>query len=196
MLQIGGNKFYDQKNEIPMKILELKKSGIGIIAEFRGIPTRFPTKYYSHPKPTLVLCPHKARIMNNMEWVLPNPLVGMTVEELRALRHQLKNIAKNLEDLIRPEWSSALDIFDEIHKFREAVDDHSLNQRWFSVHARVDGTVMMVTSPEIHRVSQHIFAYITQTLWLIVMHYNFDRIFCWQSLLVLMPLILNMRQTA
>jgi hypothetical protein len=31
---IGGNKFYDLKNEIPMKILELKTSGIGIIAKF------------------------------------------------------------------------------------------------------------------------------------------------------------------
>ncbi len=33
MFQIGGNKFYDQKTEIPMKNLELKWSGIGIIAE-------------------------------------------------------------------------------------------------------------------------------------------------------------------
>ncbi len=41
MSQIGGNKFYNQKNEILMKILELKRSGIGIIAEFRGIPTEF-----------------------------------------------------------------------------------------------------------------------------------------------------------
>jgi hypothetical protein len=41
MFRIGGNKFYDQKNEIPMKILELKTSRIGIIAEFCRILTTF-----------------------------------------------------------------------------------------------------------------------------------------------------------
>jgi hypothetical protein len=45
MFQIGKNKFYDQKNEIPMKILGVKRSRIGIIAEFRGILTRFPNQW-------------------------------------------------------------------------------------------------------------------------------------------------------
>jgi hypothetical protein len=44
MLQIDRNKFYDRKNEIQMKILEFKRSGIGIIAEFCRIPTRFPNQ--------------------------------------------------------------------------------------------------------------------------------------------------------
>ncbi len=101
-----------------------------------------------------------------------------------------------LEDLIRSEWFSALDITNELHRLREAVDDHSLNQRWFSAHARVDGTVMMVTTPDILLVSQNKFEYTTQTLWLIAMHFNFGRIFCGQLLVALMPLILNMRQTA
>jgi hypothetical protein len=132
--------------------------------------------------------------MNNTEWVPPNPLVDMTVEELDALCCQLRNVAEILEDLIHPEWSSALDmITNELHRLQDAVDDHSLNQRWFSAHARVEGTVMMVTTLEIHRASQNIFACITQSIWHIVMHYNFDRIFCGQSLVVLMPLILNMR---
>jgi hypothetical protein len=39
-----------------------------------------------------------------------------------------------------------------------------LNQIWFSAHARVDGTVMMVTMPEICRVSQMIFENDTPTL--------------------------------
>jgi hypothetical protein len=142
-----------------------------------------------------MLCPHKAQMMNDTEWVLPNPMVDMTVEKLNKLCRQLKNIAHNLADLLLPEWSSALDITNELHRKREAVDEYSLNQRWFSTHARVEGTVMMVTTPEIHRVSQNIFDYITQTLWLIVMHYIFDRIFCRQSLVVLILLILNMMQT-
>jgi hypothetical protein len=42
--RINRNKFYDRKNEIPMKTPELKRSGIRIIAEFRGIPTGFPNQ--------------------------------------------------------------------------------------------------------------------------------------------------------
>ncbi len=44
MFQIGRNTFYDQKSKIPMKIPEFKRFGIGIIAEFCGIPSRFPNK--------------------------------------------------------------------------------------------------------------------------------------------------------
>jgi hypothetical protein len=44
VLRIGGNTFYDRKNKIPMKIPELKRSGIGIIAEFRGTPSGFPNQ--------------------------------------------------------------------------------------------------------------------------------------------------------
>ncbi len=117
------------------------------------------------------------------------------VEEVANLCNQLKNIAQNLTDLILPEWPSALEITNELHRLREAVDEYSLNQIWFSAHARVDGTVMMITTPEICRVSQDIFDNITQTLWMIVMHYIFGRIFCGQSLVVLILLILNMRQT-
>jgi hypothetical protein len=44
VFRIGGNTFYDQKNKILMKILELKRSGIGLIAEFSGIPNGFPNQ--------------------------------------------------------------------------------------------------------------------------------------------------------
>jgi hypothetical protein len=44
VFQIGGNKLYAQKNEIPMKIPELKRSGIGIIAECCGILTGIPNQ--------------------------------------------------------------------------------------------------------------------------------------------------------
>ncbi len=42
VFRIGGNTFYNQKNKIPMKILEFKRSGIRLIAEFRRIPNGFP----------------------------------------------------------------------------------------------------------------------------------------------------------
>jgi hypothetical protein len=133
--------------------------------------------------------------MNDTEWVPPNLLVDMMVEEVAKLCRQLKNIAQNLADIYLPKWPNALDITNELHRLREAVDEYSLNRIWFSVHARVDGTVMMITTQEVRWVSQHIFDNITQTLWMIAMHYIFGRIFCGQSLVVLIPLILNMRQT-
>jgi hypothetical protein len=42
VFRIGGNTFYDRKNKIPTKIPESKRSEIGKIPEFRGIPSRFP----------------------------------------------------------------------------------------------------------------------------------------------------------
>ncbi len=119
----------------------------------------------------------------------------MTVEDLANLRRQLKNIAKNLTELLVHKWPSALDITNELHILQEAVDEYSLNQIWFSAHARVDGTVMMVTTPEIRRVSQMIFENNTLTLQMIVMHSIYFRKFCELSLDVFIMPILNMRQT-
>jgi hypothetical protein len=42
VFRIGGNTFYDWKNKILIKIPESKRSKIGIIAEFCGIPNGFP----------------------------------------------------------------------------------------------------------------------------------------------------------
>jgi hypothetical protein len=65
--------------------------------------------------------------MKDMEWVALNPLVDMTVEYLASLQSQLKNVAKNLPDLLRHEWPSALDIMNELHRLGETVDEYSLN---------------------------------------------------------------------
>jgi hypothetical protein len=40
--RIGRNTFFNQKNKIPMKIPESKRSEIGKIVEFHGIPNGFP----------------------------------------------------------------------------------------------------------------------------------------------------------
>ncbi len=88
--------------------------------------------------------------MKDTEWVPLNPLVDMMEEDLANLRRQLKNVAENLADLQLHEWPSAFDIMNELHRLQEAVDEYSLNQIWFSTHARVDGTVKMITTPEIH----------------------------------------------
>ncbi len=101
----------------------------------------------------------------------------------------------NLTELLVHEWPSAFDITNELHRLQEAVNEYSLNQIWFSVHARVDGTVMMVTIPEIRRVSQMIFENDTLTLRMIVMHSIYFRKFCELSLDVFIMPTLNMRQT-
>jgi hypothetical protein len=44
MFRIGRNTFYDRKNKIPMKILEFKRSRIGLITEFCKIPNGFPNQ--------------------------------------------------------------------------------------------------------------------------------------------------------
>jgi hypothetical protein len=103
--------------------------------------------------------------MKDTEWVLPlNTLVDMMVEDLSNLWHQSKNIAENLADFLLCEWPSALDITNKLHRLCKAVYEYTLNQIWFSAHARVDGTVMMITTPEICQVSQKIFDNVSQTL--------------------------------
>ncbi len=134
---------------------------------------------------------HILSTMKDTEWVPLNPLVDMMLEDLANLQHQLKKIAKNLVDLLCHEWPSALDITNELHNLQEAVDEYSLSQSWFSAHARVDGTVMMITTPEISQVSHMILDNIALTLWMIVMHSIYFRKFCGLSLAVLIPPILN-----
>ncbi len=83
----------------------------------------------------MLLLPHETNfcvvlILSSMKdtgWVLPNPLANMTVEDLANLRRQLKNVAKNLTDLLLHEWPSALDITNELHRLQEALDEYSLN---------------------------------------------------------------------
>jgi hypothetical protein len=44
VFRIGRNTFYDRENKIPMKNPEFKRSEIGLIMEFRGIPNGFPNQ--------------------------------------------------------------------------------------------------------------------------------------------------------
>jgi hypothetical protein len=39
----------------------------------------------------------------------------------------IKNVAKNLADLLLHEWPSALNITNELHRLHEVVDEYSLN---------------------------------------------------------------------
>jgi hypothetical protein len=71
MFKIGGNTFYDQKNEIPMKIPEFKMSGIRIIAEFRRIPNGFPNQASHHQTTTpqhIIVSTHFPPVMCGEAW--------------------------------------------------------------------------------------------------------------------------------
>ena len=76
--------------------------------------------------------------------------------ELKELRNELTSIAKKLQVLIPPEWSDAFKSSNELHGLREAVEAHGLLGQWFGAHARVNGTVVVVTTPDIHRVSHNV----------------------------------------
>ncbi len=120
----------------------------------------------------------------------------MTAEELEVLCHQSTDIPKILGVLILPEWSNTFETTNEVHGLQEAVEAHCLNQQLFSAHARIDGTLVMVTMLDIHQISQNVFVLITLSSWLTVMNYHCDKISCGGSLVASMLLILNMRQTA
>jgi hypothetical protein len=53
---------------------------------------------------------HKARRINSMDAVQPDPLVEMTAKELKELCNELTNIAEKLQVLILPEWSNAIEL--------------------------------------------------------------------------------------
>ncbi len=80
MFRIGGNTFYNQKNKILMKILEFKRSGIGIIAEFRGIPRGFSNQAIrcdieaSHRHPSGVTSRHRTTIRHDIKTSRCQPL--------------------------------------------------------------------------------------------------------------------------
>jgi hypothetical protein len=99
-----------------------------------------------------------------MEVVQPVPLVEMMVEELKELRNELTNIAEKLQVLSLPEWSNAFKISNELHGLQEVVEAHGFSGQWVSVHARVNGTVVMVMTPDICRVSHNIFVLKTEEL--------------------------------
>jgi hypothetical protein len=64
VFRIGGNTFYDRKNKIPMKIPESKRSEIGKIVEFRGIPNGFPNLDAYQPPPPF--CTTKEGLLSNV----------------------------------------------------------------------------------------------------------------------------------
>ncbi len=64
MFRIGGNTFYDWKNKILMKILEFKRSEIGLIVEFHAIPNGFPNQAWKHFCLTMVTKP-RVKVADN-----------------------------------------------------------------------------------------------------------------------------------
>jgi hypothetical protein len=88
-----------------------------------------------------------------MEQLQPDWLVVMASEELDELPKELRYYADKLDNLICPTWVNPYLILNKLDELEELVDDHDLSGAWFSVHARVDNAVVMVTMPWIRQVS-------------------------------------------
>jgi hypothetical protein len=84
-----------------------------------------------------------------MEVIQPVPLVEIAAGELKELHDELANIAEKLQFLILPEWPNAFKISNQFHGLQEVVEVHGLSGQRFSMHARVNGTVVMVMMPDI-----------------------------------------------
>ncbi len=112
-----------------------------------------------------------------MEQLQPDLLVDMTSEDLNGLRKELKLYADRLGALILPTWSNPFEILAKLGDLEETVDDHDLSRAWFSVHARVDSAVVMVTTPEICLVSPQCFCFRSDKIMAIPCALSRDRIF-------------------
>jgi hypothetical protein len=81
-----------------------------------------------------------------MEQLQPDLLVDITDEDL--------DYADRLGTLILlVTWSNAFEILYKLYELEEMVEVHDLLGQWFSAHARVDGAVVMVMTPDIRLVS-------------------------------------------
>ncbi len=94
-----------------------------------------------------------------MEQLQLDPFVDMTNEDLDDLGKELKLYADRLGTLILPTWLNAFEILDRLGGLEETVDDHDISGACFSAHARVDGVVVLVTTPEICLVSPRCFCF-------------------------------------
>jgi hypothetical protein len=88
-----------------------------------------------------------------MEQLQPDPLVDLTSKDLNDQRKGLRFYADSIGALILPTWSNPCLILEKLGELEELVDDHDLLGVWFSPHARVDGAVVMVMTPDLRLVS-------------------------------------------
>ncbi len=96
-----------------------------------------------------------------MEQIQPDPLVDMTSDDLsNDLCKKLRLYADSLGTLILPTSSKPNLILTKLGELEETADDNDLlGGAWFSTHARVDGAIAMVTTPEIRLVSPQCFRF-------------------------------------
>jgi hypothetical protein len=61
--------------------------------------------------------------------------------------------AERLQDILRPSWSDAREIQDEMYRLVDTLMLNGVDQKWFSSYALVQGAEVMLTTPEIRAVS-------------------------------------------
>ncbi len=80
-----------------------------------------------------------------------------THEELNELCKGLRYYVDKLDNLIHPTWANPCLLLNKMGELVELVDNHEISGAWFSVHARVDNLVVMVTTPGIWQLSPQCF---------------------------------------
>jgi hypothetical protein len=80
-------------------------------------------------------------------------VVKMSREGLRALCTAILEHAGNLESLLRPSWSNAEEIWNEMYHLVDILMRSGVDQKWFSGYAQVEGEEVMLLNPGICAVS-------------------------------------------
>jgi hypothetical protein len=100
VFRIGRNTFHDQKKKILMKIREFKRSGIGLIAEFRGIPNGFPNLAWKKQIFTLSI----SQVMHSI--LLPTTWEGLSGQCVGCISHVSQTNMTGQREGTRSKWCS------------------------------------------------------------------------------------------
>ncbi len=79
-------------------------------------------------------------------------VVRFSREFLANLRAAILGHVESLQALLRPSWSNAGEIQDEMYRLVDTLMSAGVDQKWFSGYALVEGAEVMLTSPEIRAV--------------------------------------------
>ncbi len=80
-------------------------------------------------------------------------VVKFDCESLATLCTALMKHAERLNSLLKPSWPDAKEVHDKMYALMGTLEEHWVDQKWFSTFARIRKKDEMVTSQEICAVS-------------------------------------------
>jgi hypothetical protein len=79
-------------------------------------------------------------------------LLRFSWERLAILRAAILGHAERRQALLRPSWPNAGEIQEEMYRLMDTLMSAGADQKWFSAYILVEGTEVMLTTPEIRAV--------------------------------------------